>query len=401
VALLGSMSTSTASERVRISDEQELDPPKDDQPAKPSRLLGGLRSLVDRPSKDEAPSKAVGIEELASRRTWSLRALWLAVAMGPLALIGSCLALGRDFPEPPPPVPVTVDVNAGVGGWAENYVATYISADSEQISAVRQFFPDATRLPNNAADLFASRTATIRLEAVADGVYEVLVSVDVLADIVGDDQSYIDAGTRYFTVGVVQVETGFVATSLPSQVAAPPTLSTPNRPLPELSRPDGAAAELSVALEGFFLAYLANEGELARYADLTSGLTRRVARTGRSARHRRLRLATTALHAPRERRKSLGSGGDPARSATPELTNHPPTQGKLQMDFLSEKIDEFQDMAQAFVVLLCIIVIATVGFKSRALVPVLASVLLSGLVIYFTSDAGLTWLPGVIEKETV
>jgi len=223
---------------------------------------------------EEAPATPVGLDELGKRRTWSLRLLWVAVAMGPAALLFSCMALGRDFPEPLPPEPVTVDVNAGVGGWAENYVATYLSADSAQLSAVRQFFPDATRLPSDAADLFATRTATIRLEAVADGVYEALVSADVLADVVGDDQGYIDAGTRYYTVGVVQLETGFVATSLPAQVAAPPTLSVPNRPLPDLSRPDGAASELATAIEGFFLAYLANEGELARYADLTSGLTR-------------------------------------------------------------------------------------------------------------------------------
>jgi len=224
--------------------------------------------------ESDAAGTAVGLEELGKRRTWSLRGLWLAVAMGPLALLFSVMALGRDLPEPLPPVPVTVDVNAGVGGWAENYVATYLSADSAQLSAVRQFFPDATRLPSDAADLFATRTATIRLEAVANGVYEALVSADVLADVVGDDQGYIDAGTRYYTVGVVQLETGFVATSLPSQVSAPPTLSVPNRPLPDLSRPDGAASELATAIEGFFLAYLANEGELSRYADLTSGLRR-------------------------------------------------------------------------------------------------------------------------------
>ena len=223
---------------------------------------------------DGSLDEPVGLDELAKRRTWSLRGLWAAVAMGPFALLVALMAMGRDFPEPLPPVPVTVDVNAGVGGWAENYVATYLSADSTQLSSVRQFFPDATRLPSDAADLYVVRTATIRLEAVAPQHYEALVSADVLADVVGDDQGYVDAGTRYYTVGVVQVETGFVATSLPSQVAAPPTLSVPNRVLPELSRPDGAAEELATALNGFFTAYLANEGELARYADLSSGLVR-------------------------------------------------------------------------------------------------------------------------------
>lgn len=253
------------------------------EPALPplSRWFAGLRSQLDRRKPDPVniddaagSTPLVGLSEMATRRNWVLRVLWAAVAMGPLAILLALVALNRDMPEPLPPVPVAVDVNAGVGGWAENYVATYLSADSSQLSAVRQFFPDATRLPADAADLYAVRTATIRLQAVADGVYEALVSADVLADIVGDDEGYVDAGTRYYTVGVVQLQTGFVATSLPSQVAAPPTLSVPNRVLPELSRPDGAAQELATALDGFFAAYLAADGELSRYADLSAGLVR-------------------------------------------------------------------------------------------------------------------------------
>lgn len=237
------------------------------------RLVGSGRDGTDEDVADEGlGGDAVGLEGLASRRVWLSRLMWVAIGLGPVAFVVSLAAFGRDLPDPLPPVPVTVDVNAGVGGWAENFVATWLSADSSQLSAVRQFFPDATRLPPDAADLFVTRTSTIRLDAVAPGFYEVLVSADVLVDLVGDSESFIDGGTRFFTVGVQQLETGFVATSLPGQVPGPPTLAVPNRVLPELSRPDGAAAELATALDGFFGALLTGQGELSRYADLSSGL---------------------------------------------------------------------------------------------------------------------------------
>ena len=71
------------------------------------------------------------------------------------------------------------------------------------------------------------------------------------------------------------------------------------------------------------------------------------------------------------------------------------------LDWLNTMIDDIQDTAQVFIIFLCIVVIGTMAFKSRALVPVLGTVLLAALVIFFTSDAGLEWLPDMIKEETV
>lgn len=71
------------------------------------------------------------------------------------------------------------------------------------------------------------------------------------------------------------------------------------------------------------------------------------------------------------------------------------------MNWLRTIIEELQDTAQMFVVFLCVVVIGTMAFKTRALVPVLGAVLLSAVVMYFTSDSGLDWSPTIIEEETV
>lgn len=70
------------------------------------------------------------------------------------------------------------------------------------------------------------------------------------------------------------------------------------------------------------------------------------------------------------------------------------------LDWINGMIDDITDTAQVFLILLGIVVIGSVAFKTRALVPVLGSALLVALVLFFTSDAGLTWLPGLIEEET-
>jgi len=71
------------------------------------------------------------------------------------------------------------------------------------------------------------------------------------------------------------------------------------------------------------------------------------------------------------------------------------------LDWLNTMIDDITDTAQVFIILLGIVVIGAMAFKTRALVPVLGSVLLVALVIFFTSDAGLEWLPDMISEETV
>ena len=69
-------------------------------------------------------------------------------------------------------------------------------------------------------------------------------------------------------------------------------------------------------------------------------------------------------------------------------------------DWANGMIEDGIDFLQLFVLALCIVVVIMVMYRSRALVPVLGALLLAGIVIFGTSDSGLTWLSDIITEET-
>jgi len=224
--------------------------------------MSASTGLLSRPTLDEDPHSTSRDESEPEED----QSRWRRILFGQRA--------EKKGPKPPKIVTsTTMGRRTDAVRWIVTGALALVS-DATQLNAVRQFYPDASRLPVDGVDLYAARTATVDLDAVATGFYTAVVSVDVLEDYTDDDEGYVDAGTRFYPVGIQQLESGFVATSLPAQIAAPPTLLVPNRVLPELGRPDGDVAELADALGGFFTSYLTGQGDLDRYADLSSGLTR-------------------------------------------------------------------------------------------------------------------------------
>lgn len=191
-------------------------------------------------------------------------ALWMFVALAPVGVVVSIMAYNRPLPVPPKPEPVTVRADAGIGGYAENYLAVFLTADTSNLDRIRQFFPHARSLPRRGPELIVDRTALIGLEAVSETEWEVLVSADVFIDLPDDELGYLDFGTRYYRIDVVAAPNGLAATSLPAQVSAPSTLNIAGE-WDQLSGPTGELAEVGEALHGFFNAYLAGDGQLSRY----------------------------------------------------------------------------------------------------------------------------------------
>ena len=69
-------------------------------------------------------------------------------------------------------------------------------------------------------------------------------------------------------------------------------------------------------------------------------------------------------------------------------------------DWANGLIEDGIDFLQLFVLALCIVTVIIVMYRSRALVPVLGALILCGIVIFGTSDTGLTWLSDIITEET-
>lgn len=202
-------------------------------------------------------------------RPWVARvatvALWALVVTGALAGVADLVAAG----VPPPggdgaPAPDP----GGAEGFAELYVAAYLQAGEGTEDTLRAFYPGEVSLRGvPPSSVYVARTVSLGARPVAAGYWSVTVGADVLEAVEG---GYRPAGVRYFTVGIREARGGYVATALPSEVPPPVTVEAPAlRAEAWGPPPDDRLAE---AVGRFLDAFLAGQGELARYTAPGSGI---------------------------------------------------------------------------------------------------------------------------------
>ena len=164
--------------------------------------------------------------------------LIVAVALGAWLLFGmSSPVPATAAPEPRGP--------AGIGGFAELFVAEYLTADAD---AVGEFLPAAPPLSAMAPDIhYAARTAAIEVDSIGPDYWSVVVAADVLEF---EDGGYVPAGLQHFQVGVIDDGGRLVAAGLPSRVASPPPRRSPPR---SLAAANGTPSDTVAALTGDFL----------------------------------------------------------------------------------------------------------------------------------------------------
>jgi len=200
---------------------------------------------------------------------WLQVALWLLVISGPIAATVLAFQVGGldsrvdelSYREPA----VAVADSAGAEGFAELYLASVLGAGADTAEGLSGI----AELPVGGASeggWFASRTVSLGAEELAAGYFAVTVAVEVVAEDADSEpeRGWVAVGTRFYTVGVVETDSGWVATGLPTLVARPA-----GPPPPELlvMRMDGLDAfpELERAVAAFLAAYLTGVGDLHRY----------------------------------------------------------------------------------------------------------------------------------------
>ena len=200
---------------------------------------------------------------------WFQVALWLLVVSGPVAatvLAFQVGGLGSRLDElSRRPVAAPVADSAGAEGFAELYVASVLAGDAdtaEGLSGIAELHVGEA----SGGRWFASRTVSLGAEELAPGYFAVTVAVEMVAENIDSQpgRAWVAVGTRFYTVGVVETGSGWVATGLPTLVARPA-----GPPPPELlvMRMDGLDAfpDLERAVAAFLAAYLTGVGDLARY----------------------------------------------------------------------------------------------------------------------------------------
>ena len=164
------------------------------------------------------------------------------------------------------PTVTAVSTPPGVGGFAELYVAAFLSGTP---NATDDFLPAApsTEAMTPAAH-YATRTAALDITEVDDRYWAVVVAADVLTFI---DGGYQPSGLQYFQIGVVDDGGRLVATTLPARVSAPP----PRQGAPRfLQQATETPSDAQAALVGDFLeTLLIGSRDINRYVSPASGIT--------------------------------------------------------------------------------------------------------------------------------
>ncbi|MFJ9855346.1 conjugal transfer protein [Streptomyces sp. NPDC101150] len=178
--------------------------------------------------------------------------------------------------EAPSAQPASSDAVAPAG-FAELYVAAYVKAGNSDAATeeLAEFYPTARSMtwPTEDGAEHAESASAVQVRQISAGYW----SVTVAAQITGSSRD-TEGHIRYFQVpvratsGSKGAASGWVATALPAEVAAP---TGGKGAAPELSYGSAHAPSASdpavQTIDGFLAAYLTGRGELDRY--LSPGTT--------------------------------------------------------------------------------------------------------------------------------
>ena len=216
----------------------------------------------------ERPGVPPALQLLAVRAVSA--GLWVLVVLGALAGVASFFVrqapAGASAPRTDERPPST-----GAQGFAELYVATYLSeaGAGDASGAAKAFYPVQVDLREmQARALYVAQTVTLEASELDEGYWSVTVGARVLA--AAGAGGYQPLETRAYQVGVARSASGYVATSLPAQVPMPASAAVPKLAGQGLNSP--AQDEPTAAATRFFAAFLAGDGELARYVSPDSAM---------------------------------------------------------------------------------------------------------------------------------
>lgn len=231
-----------------------------------TQLLATRRRAPRASKQAEVPSHTGTLAVLRVRA--ATVALWGLVSLGALTGILALLLWVAAAPAAPKPV-ASRPSSAGPEGFAELFVATYLSeAGGEQRDVLRPFYAGTVDLHDvTPGALYVSGTVALDAKELSGGYWSVTVGARILGAAAG---TYRPGGMRAYQVGVASTPQGYAATSLPAQVPLPARASTPSLRVSQLSSP--MPGPTTDALQRFFAAFLAGDGEVARYVSPDSGI---------------------------------------------------------------------------------------------------------------------------------
>ncbi len=230
-----------------------------------------------------AAGREVFAGEGGSRRGWNptltIRVvhivLWLLVISGPVAALlvatqVSSFGERLDVVDIGAGVEVLPDTS-GAEGFAELFIATYLAAGDDSADGFSSFLDGDSPKRAEGGSWSVTRTTSLGAVEVAPGYYAVTVAAEVVAADSDSDRLpvWVPVGTRFYSVGVAETESGWAIVGFPSLITAPVGVAVPKLLIDRRGGLD-ANPGLEEMLSRFLAAYVAGDGELARYTSPSS-----------------------------------------------------------------------------------------------------------------------------------
>ncbi|WP_331757091.1 conjugal transfer protein (plasmid) [Streptomyces sp. NBC_01544] len=237
---------------------------------------------------DEGPQDVAGWSTGAQANTaaalrWTA---WGLLVLGPLlgafAYLSAPAQAGPAQKRLVPTAPAATGAQ-GAAGFAQLFVAAFISAGEGDQDKLAAYYPDATslRLEGASDRRHGEQLTVVRLRQTDSGIWSVTVAARITdtkpaakpADGQPDDKDEAKAtaaqAVRYFQVPVATATTadrasGYTALAMPAEVAAPERIEAPGLVYGPM-RPALPADPRTQAVTEFLTAYLTGAGELDRY----------------------------------------------------------------------------------------------------------------------------------------
>ena len=251
------------------------------------RWAGKTKDRGSMAAVDGSSGRGLGVSPATLVRAGSV-GLWVLVAVG---VVSGVAALARPGPGAAPSMPPPASPVAPAG-WAQLYVSAWLSAGDGDEDRLRSFFPGVPSLSGvRSGGLWAARTAAVAAGEVSPGYWSVTVAAEVMA--AAKAGGWTPAGVRYYRVAVAATPGGaaLVSTGLPAQVSAPALARAPR--LAYQAAGVQVPGDLAESVERFVAAYVAGDGELARYVVPGSPV-----RPVRPAPYARVEISSVALDGP-------------------------------------------------------------------------------------------------------
>jgi hypothetical protein len=183
----------------------------------------------------------------------------LIITVATAAVIAAAAGLWATRVAPTPAPSTAPAPPAGVDGFAELFIATYLTRGGDDGQSLETFMaPEPGIAAMTPLGRYVTRAATLEIQTRGGNYWDVTVATEVLDR---TEHGYVSAGIEHYQIAVMKFEDQLIVADLPARVAGPSAPMTP--PITPLA--NEVDVELAEFTAEFLDAMLVGSHRLSRY----------------------------------------------------------------------------------------------------------------------------------------